>query len=60
MDFAILICLNIQELNLIERILTNKGEFQEAEEQDIEDNEWNNSITKDAEVTEILNSIVEL
>ena len=40
LDFAIFVCLNIHELYLIERILTDKQAFFEPVEQNMEDDEW--------------------
>ena len=61
LDFAIYICLNILELNLIERILTNKDPFPLNMEEDIlAEDHWGEEIVKDPEVALILGQIEEL
>ena len=42
LDFAIYICLNIHELNLIERILTNKDPFTPGTEEDLAEDSLTN------------------
>ena len=45
---------------MIERIVLDRGPLDEQDEVDIADNEWNEGITKDRMVADILNSMDEL
>ena len=53
-DFAILMCLCIQELNLIERVVTQKDPLPANMEEDLEEDHWTEELVKDREIAAIL------